>query len=90
MRDAIAWSYDLLDPAEQALFRRLSVFAGGCAVEAAEAVCGDEGAGLVVLQGLAALVDKSLLQLQEGGQVGTVEPRLTMLETIREYARERL
>jgi tetratricopeptide (TPR) repeat protein len=90
MRDAIAWSHELLEPRERALFRRLAIFAGGWTVEAAEAVCADEGEGPTVLPGLAALVDKSLLQLQEEGPVGIAEPRLTMLETIREYAWERL
>jgi tetratricopeptide (TPR) repeat protein len=82
MRDAIAWSHDLLDEAERVLFRRLAVFAGGCTLEATEAVCGSD-----VLDRLASLVDKSLLQQreQEGG-----EPRFTMLETLREYALERL
>lgn len=90
MRDAIAWSYDLLEEPEQSLFRRLSVFAGGCTPEAAEAVCADDGEETTVLHGLAALVDKSLLRIPEDTQRGTAEPRLTMLETIREYARERL
>jgi predicted ATPase/class 3 adenylate cyclase len=82
LRDAIAWSHDLLDEAERVLFRRLAVFAGGCTLEATEAVCGSD-----VLDRLASLVDKSLLQQreQEGG-----EPRFTMLETLREYALERL
>jgi predicted ATPase/DNA-binding CsgD family transcriptional regulator len=78
---AIDWSYDLLDAAGRALFRRLSVFVGGCTLEAAEAVAWDDGiAGLDVV---ASLVDHSLVTREEQ-QDG--EPRLRMLETIREYA----
>ena len=81
LRDAISWSHNLLDAGEQALFRRFAVFAGGCTLEAAEAVCGEDG----VLEGLAALVDNSLLvSLREPRD----EPRFTMLETIREFAQE--
>jgi predicted ATPase/transcriptional regulator with XRE-family HTH domain len=85
MRATIAWSYDLLRPAEQSLFRRLAVFAGGWTLEAAEAV-GADGAG-EVLDWLDALLTQSLLRRepQPGG-----ESRYTMLETIREYALERL
>ena len=61
LRQAIKWSYDLLTPAEQKLFRRLSVFAGGCTLEAAEAVCNTcEDLGVDVLDGVASLVDNSL------------------------------
>jgi tetratricopeptide (TPR) repeat protein len=87
MRDAIAWSYDLLEPSEQRLFRRLAVFAGGCDLEAAPAVCTDGGDGHAVLRGLAALVDKSLLRREEAA---IAEPRLVMLEMLREYGLERL
>lgn len=75
--------------AEQALYRRLAVFVGGCTLEAAEAVIGvdEAGAGLGVVDGIASLVDKSLLRRDEGGDA---EPRFRMLETIREYALERL
>jgi predicted ATPase len=126
LRNTIAWSYKLLDVHEQRLFRRLSIFVGGCTLEAAEAVCappddGDnachpersEGSGSTngeilrcaqddshdttqvrdgdatrsVLDGAASLVDKSLLRQSE--QEGE-EPRLVMLETIREYGLEAL
>ncbi len=94
LRDTIAWSHDLLDVGEQTLFRRLAVFAGGCTLEAAEAVCGsgtDEGEGSDVLEGLASLVDNSLLvALPEASERREGEPRFAMLETIREYALERL
>jgi predicted ATPase/class 3 adenylate cyclase len=88
LRGAIDWSYNLLNDDERLVFARLAVFAGGCTLDAAEAVCnpaGDLPAG--VLDTVAALVDNSLLQQKEAG---TDEPRFTMLETIREYARERL
>jgi predicted ATPase/transcriptional regulator with XRE-family HTH domain len=103
IRNAIAWSYDLLTEAEQALLRRLGVFVGGCTLHAVEAVCAgaaswELGAGesllrpnsqlpSPVLDRLAALVDKSLLR-QVAGPDG--EARFRMLETIREYALERL
>ncbi len=84
LRDAIAWSYDLLRPAEQRLFRRLGVFAGGCTLELAEAVCNADGdLGLDVLDGVSSLVEKSLLR-QADGLAG--EPRYRMLETLREFA----
>jgi predicted ATPase/serine/threonine protein kinase/DNA-binding CsgD family transcriptional regulator len=90
LRNTIAWSYNLLDAAEQRLFRRLSVFVGGCTLQAIEAVCAgldksDEAAQ--ALDAVASLVDKSLLQQTE--QEGE-EPRFLMLETIREYGLERL
>jgi predicted ATPase/class 3 adenylate cyclase len=85
LRGAIAWSYDLLDADEQSLFRALAVFVGGCTLEAAEYVCA--GAGPSVLDGLAGLADHSLLR-QQSGPGG--ETRIEMLETIREYAWERL
>ena len=88
LRGAIKWSYDLLTPAEQRLFRRLSVFAGGCTLEAAEAVCdASEDLGIDVLLGVSALVDNSLL-VQRSSDDG--DPRFHMLETFREYGRERL
>jgi predicted ATPase/transcriptional regulator with XRE-family HTH domain len=94
MRDAIAWSYDLLDEPEQALFRRMCVFTGGCTLEAAEAVCADGAGGPAVLDGLTSLAASSLLQ-QPGTPAARADgprggPRVTMLETIREYGSERL
>ena len=86
LRDTIAWSYDLLDPDEQRLFRRLAVFAGGCTLEATEAIC---GAGLDVLDRLASLVDQSLMR-GETTEDPAGEARFAMLETVREYAHERL
>jgi len=81
LRATIDWSYDLLTPEEQLLFARLSVFAGGCTYEAAELICGaDEDT-------LQSLLDKSLVRRRQG--FGG-EPRYWMLETIREFAAERL
>jgi predicted ATPase/class 3 adenylate cyclase len=80
LRSTIAWSHDLLDADEQALFRQLSVFADGCSFESAEQVA---GADPDVLQ---SLLDKSLLRRRDG----TLGPRFWMLETIREFAREQL
>src|SRR5213078_2065995 len=81
LRNTIAWSYNLLDAAEQRLFRRLSVFVGGCTLQAIEAICAalDNGndAGQA-LDRVASLVDKSLLQQTE--QEGEA-PRFVMLET---------
>ena len=86
LRDTIAWSHDLLTEDEQALFRRLSVFAGGATFEAAEAVANTDGE-LDVFAGLGSLVDHSLLRQAEESDG---EPRFGMLETIREYGLERL
>jgi tetratricopeptide (TPR) repeat protein len=82
------WSYDLLTPAEQKLLRRLSVFAGGCNLEGVEAVCDTKAdLDLDLLDGMASMVDKSLVQQVEQAQG---ESRFVMLETIREYAMEKL
>jgi predicted ATPase/DNA-binding CsgD family transcriptional regulator len=88
LRGTIAWSYDLLDQAEKILLRRLAVFVGGCTLEATETVC-NAGRDLEIdtLDGVARLVDKSVLRQEEQADS---EPRLLMLETIREYALERL
>jgi len=112
MHDAISWSYNLLDPTEQRLFRRLAVFAGGFTLEAAEAIAwsnGDEWIAqehhlssplqpplLSVIDGIASLIDKSLMQWVDvpcGSHNETkhgVEPQLDMLETIREFGKNRL
>ncbi|MGI8643963.1 MAG: tetratricopeptide repeat protein [Thermomicrobiales bacterium] len=87
MRDAITWSYDLLAPEEQALFRCLGAFAGGCTLEAAESVARRAGVEGNVLDGMTSLVESSLLHEEEGPGG---EPRFVMLETIREYALEQL
>ena len=87
LRDAIDWSYNLLEPSEQALLARLGVFAGGCSLEVADAVCGHELKLGEVFEGLASLVDKSLVRQSDGADG---EPRFGLLETIREYALERL
>ena len=88
LRGTVNWSYSLLNAAEQSLVRRLSVFTGGCTLEAVEAVCDTKGdLGIDVLDGMSSMVDKSLIQQLE--QSGT-EARFLMLSTIREYALERL
>ena len=88
LRGAIDWSHDLLNAAEQRLFRRLAAFVGGCTLEAAEAVCNAKSdLGLDVLEGMASMVDKSLVQQVEPA---AGESRFVMLETIREYALEHL
>jgi predicted ATPase/DNA-binding CsgD family transcriptional regulator len=112
LRNTIAWSYDLLAPEEQAVFRRLAVFAGGFTLQAAEAVAfgaGDESrkswdqsrartgtraSSFVlgppdVLDGLASLAEKSLLQRDMSGAEED-EPRFTLLETLREFGLEQL
>ncbi len=88
LRAAMDWSYDLLNAAEQRLFRRLSVFVGGCNLEGVEAVCDTKGdLDLDLLDGMASMVDKSLVQQVEQAKG---ETRFLMLETIREYALEKL
>jgi non-specific serine/threonine protein kinase len=86
LRNTIEWSYNLLDEGEKTLFARLAVFRGGRSLEAIEAICAQD-LPVDVFDGLASLVDKSLVQQKEtpGG-----EPRFVMLETIHEYAWERL
>ena len=85
LRGTLDWSYDLLTDSEQKLFRQLAVFVGGCALEAAESVCNEDG-HQYVLNGLQSLLDQSLLKQTEFNG----EPRFSMLETIREYAHEQL
>jgi predicted ATPase/DNA-binding CsgD family transcriptional regulator len=88
LRDEIAWSYDLLAPGEQTLFRRLAVFVGGFTLEAAQAVGdGEDDRGVALLDGVTVLMDQNLLkQMQQSGG----EPRFSMLETIGEYGLEQL
>jgi predicted ATPase/class 3 adenylate cyclase len=88
LRDTIAWSYQLLDESEQRIFRVISVFVGGCTLDAIEAICTALGdIDRQVVDGVVSLIDKSLLQqtAQEDQ-----EPRFAMLETIREYGLEML
>ena len=88
LRGAIAWSYDLLDDGGKRLLDRLSVFASGCDLASAEAVCGPSSEiGVDILDGLMALVDQSLIKVEE---TADGEPRFRLLDTIREYAAERL
>ncbi|HLZ69855.1 MAG TPA: tetratricopeptide repeat protein [Dehalococcoidia bacterium] len=88
LRATIAWSYALLAPAEQVLFRRLGVFVGGFELSAAETVGADEdGRGTDVLEGIATLAEHSLIQARPAVEG---EPRFAMLETIREFALEQL
>ena len=85
VRDTIGWSYDLLTPHEQAVFRRLCVFAGGFVLEAAMAVQAEphDSDGILAVE---RLLEQNLLRREEGGD----EPRFTLLETIREFGLERL
>ena len=90
LRNTIGWSYDLLAPEVARVFRRMSVFAGGCDLDALAAVAGPDGGdpgGSDPLEMAAELADVSLITVTEGADG---EPRLNMLETIREYAVERL
>ncbi|MGH3902345.1 MAG: ATP-binding protein [Pseudonocardiaceae bacterium] len=85
---SVAWSHDLLDDDEQALLHRLSIFAGGCTLDAAERVCATDPLDAHgVLDLLSRLVDKSLVQVVH---ITTVEDRYRLLETIRLYAHQRL
>jgi predicted ATPase/transcriptional regulator with XRE-family HTH domain len=92
MRDTIAWSYDLLRAREQRLFRQLCVFVGGYTPEAAAAVCANPAADAdpALLSDLASLVDRGLLCPEEHQLDDRIDPRLTMLETLREFGLERL
>ena len=88
LRNTIDWSHGLLNEAERKLFRRLSVFVGGCTLEAAEAVCNtSRDLGIDLFEGLSSLVGQNLVQRVDRAEA---EPRFAMLETIREYALERL
>lgn len=86
LRATIDWSYALLSAPEQALLDRLSVFRGGFTLDAAEAVCADEGAAAEVLDVLGMLVDRSLVVMREAHGAA----RYALLETVRQYAAERL
>jgi predicted ATPase/transcriptional regulator with XRE-family HTH domain len=88
LRDAIAWSYDLLSVEHRRLFRWLGVFAGGWGLDLAESVCADPDIAQSVFDGLAVLVEHSLVQVQPGD--GVTPSRFRLLETICEHARERL
>ncbi|MVU79102.1 AAA family ATPase [Nocardia sp. ET3-3] len=89
LRAVVDWSWELLSEAERTVLRRLAVFSGGASLEAAEQVCADTDGGAVeqweVLELLTALTEKSLLLVTEDGG-----PRYRMLDTIKQYARERL
>jgi predicted ATPase/class 3 adenylate cyclase len=87
LRDAIAWSHDLLDPSDQRLFARLSVFSGGWTLEAAEAICRPDEGGVDVLEGLTSLVDKSLVRMSSSSNGPS---RFSLLQTIWEFAEEKL
>jgi predicted ATPase len=88
LRRTIDWSYDLLSPAEQTLFRRISVFVGGCTLESVEAVCNTkQDLDVDVLDGMGSLVNNSLVrQIEQSAG----EPRFVLLDTVREYGLERL
>jgi non-specific serine/threonine protein kinase len=92
LRATIEWSYDLLTEGEKQLFRRMAVFQGGRSLKALEEICNGEGLQQVdVLEGVAALVDKNLLHPQEDRAAESArQARFVMLETIHEYAREKL
>jgi predicted ATPase/class 3 adenylate cyclase len=88
LRGTIEWSHALLDEGEQLLFARLAVFSGGRTLEAMEAICDAEGdLPVEVFEGVSSLLDKSLLRQEEGPNG---EPRFVMLETVHEFAREKL
>jgi len=87
LRKTIDWSHSLLNESERRLFRRFSAFVGGCTLEAAEAVCNtSRDLGIDLFEGLSSLLDKNLVHRVDR----TGDPRFAMLETIREYAIERL
>ena len=98
LRELIAWSYDLLDPAEQRLWRRLAIFVGGCTMDAAQDVCDADDEFFVEVD-VESLINKSLVNLEfddaatGAGKLidsGLSEPRLRMLDTLREYALDQL
>jgi hypothetical protein len=87
LRDAIEWSYNLLEPREQTVLSRLGVFSGGCSLELADSIAGSGMALGESFEALASLVDKSLVRQRDGFDG---EPRFGLLETIRLYALEKL
>ena len=88
LRQAIAWSHDLLSEPEQRLFARFAVFRGGAHIDDVEAVCGpSEALGMDVVEGLDSLTEKSLVTVKDEGESG---PRFIMLETIQDFAKEQL
>src|ERR671913_211379 len=88
LRATIEWSFALLNAGEQVLFGRLAVFSGGRTLQAIEAICDADGDLPVdAFEGVSSLLDKSLLRQEEGSNG---EPRFVMLETVHEYAREKL
>ena len=88
LKATIEWSHALLDEGEQLLFGRLAVFSGGRTLEAIEAICDAEGdLPVEAFEGISSLLDKSLLRQEEGPNG---EPRFVMLETVHEFAREKL
>ena len=88
LRATIEWSHALLDEGEQLLFGRLAVFSGGRTLEAIEAICDTKGdLPMDAFEGISSLLDKSLLRQDEGPNG---EPRFVMLETVHEFAREKL
>ncbi len=89
LRATLEWSHNLLDERRQRLLARLGVFAGGCTLETTEAVC-DPARDLDVLGGVSTLIDSSLLLRADGRGSGEGKRRFWMLETVREYAQEKL
>jgi predicted ATPase/class 3 adenylate cyclase len=87
LRNTISWSYNLLNVDEQRLFRWLSVFVGGCSIQAAESVCGGSGD---VMDDIASLIDKSLVRSIVPAGLDAADPRFQVLGTIREYGQELL
>jgi predicted ATPase/DNA-binding SARP family transcriptional activator len=86
LRSEIDWSFEMLEPEERRIFMRLSIFPAGCTLDAVKAVCPIAGEDLDIFSNLSSLAEKNLVRLVEVNGVS----RYRMLETIREYARERL
>lgn len=90
LRNTIGWSYDLLNSSEQKLFQRISVFVGGCTLDAVQAVCWSEGEPDEVLEEIGSLMNKSLLRRHRQREGADRETRYWILPTIQEYAGEML